>query len=186
MSVEVAERLFSKPAYAAVVSAPPAARRLLVVQDVGLAEAAELHGQLSVDGKAPELLSLRGEAPWAGGQRSSGDIDLLEVHLLTLLSSAPVGTRLYACGDESFVWRIYRLARSSGLLAEEIELVKAGSRRELYCVHCATLQSIGDEDEATCHGCGVHLTVREHFSRRLGAYMGVCLNPDQPFAEGRA
>ncbi|MNZ36743.1 hypothetical protein D3C78_541720 [compost metagenome] len=186
MSVEAAGVMRSKPVYAAVPPLPSAGRRLLVTQDASLAEAADLHGQLSADGQPLELASLRGEAAWAGGQASCGAFDRLEVRLLSLLSSAPVGTRLYVCGDESFLWSIYRLARSSGLLAEEIELVKVGSCRELYCVHCATQQSIGAESTVTCSGCGVRLMVREHFSRRLGAYMGVCLDPDQPHGEGRA
>lgn len=185
MSGEVAGVLTSKPVYAPDVSVLASGRRLLVTQNAGLADAARLHGQLTADGQPVELVNLHGEAPWTGGQRGCGSVDLLEVHILTLLSSAPVGSRLYVCGDEAFAWRIYRLARNAGLLAEEIELVRAGSQRELYCVHCATVQTIGEEQEATCCNCGVHLLVREHFSRRLGAYMGVCLNPDQPFAEGK-
>lgn len=185
MSGAVAGVMLSKPVYAPGVSVLASGRRLLVIQDAGAEEAARLHGQLTADGQAVELVSLRGEAPWSGGPRGCGDFDLLEVRVLTLLSSAAVGSRLYVCGDESFLWRVYRLARNSGLLSEEIELVRAGSRRELYCVHCAHLQSIGGEGEVICQGCGVHLLVREHFSQRLGAYMGVCLNPDQPFAEGR-
>ncbi|MCC6073652.1 dimethylamine monooxygenase subunit DmmA family protein [Pseudomonas sp. GCM10022188] len=186
MSGEATGAMLSTPVYAPEVSILASGRRLLVVQDAGVEEAARLHGQLSADGQAVELIALRGEAPWAGGQRGCGSTDLLEVRLLTLLSSAPVGTRLYVCGDETFAWRIYRLARNSGLLAEEIELVKAGSQRELYCVHCATMQTIGRETETTCCHCGVQLLVREHFSRRLGAYMGVCINPDQPYAENKA
>lgn len=178
MSGAVTGAMPSKPVYAPEVSILASGRRLLVIQDAGAEEAARLHGQLTADGRAVERVALHGEA---GG----GDFELLQVRVLALLSAAPVGSRLYVCGDESFLWRVYRLARSSGLLGEEIELVRAGSRRELYCVHCAHLQSIGGEGEVTCQGCGVRLLVREHFSRRLGAYMGVCLDPDQPFAEAR-
>lgn len=182
MSVEVAGVLHSTPVYGPVLPALPATRRLLVAQDAGLAEIAQLQEQLSADGQAPELLCLD-DIDAASGQV---DADLLEMRLLTLLSSAPVGSRLYVCGDESFLWRIHRVARHCGLLTEEIELVKAGCRRELYCVHCATQQSIGAEHEVTCTGCGVRLLVRDHFSRRLGAYMGVCLDPDQPRGEDQA
>lgn len=186
MSVEATGAVPSTPVYAPEVAILASGRRLLVVQDAGMAEAARLYGQLGGDGQPVELVALRGEATWAGGQRGCGSTDLLEVRVLTLLSTAPAGSRLYVCGDETFAWSIYRLARTSGLLAEEIELIKAGSQRELYCVHCATVQSIGPEQETICRHCGVHLLVREHFSRRLGAYMGVCLNPDQPYAEDRA
>lgn len=186
MSGEVTGAMPSTPVYAPEISILASGRRLLVLQDAGLAEAAQLYGQLGADGQPVELVALRGEAPWADGQRGCGSTDLLEVRVLTLLSTAPVGSRVYVCGDEAFAWRIYRLARNSGLLAEEIELIKTGSRRELYCVHCATLQTIGSEQDVACRHCGVQLLVREHFSRRLGAYMGVCLNPDQPYAEDKA
>ena len=112
MSVEAAGVMRSKPVYAVVPSVLNAGRRLLVIQDASLAEATQLHGQLSADGQPLELASLRGEAPWTGGQTSCGEFARLEVRLLSLLSTAPVGTRLYVCGDESFLWSVYRLARS--------------------------------------------------------------------------
>src|SRR5512145_2377861 len=114
MSVEITGALSSTPVYAADVAVLASGRRLLVTQDAGLADAARLHGQLTADGQPVELVNLHGEAPWTGGQRGCGSIDLLEVRVLTLLSSAPVGTRLYVCGDEAFAWRIHRLARNSG------------------------------------------------------------------------
>ena len=67
-------------------------------------------------------------------------------------------------------------------LGDEIELFKQGARRRLYCVHCGHFQDIGSEGECTCGQCRVKLFVREHFSQRLGAYMGVCIDPDSPFA----
>lgn len=186
MSGAVAGVMLSKPVYAPGVSVLTGGPRLLVVQDAGREEAARLHGELTADGGAVSLACLRGVAAWTGGQPGHGDFDLLAVRVLDLLSAAPVGTRLYVCGDEGFLWRVYRLARHSGLLSEEIELFRSGRSRELYCVHCTHQQSIGEEVEATCQGCGVRLMVREHFSQRLGAYMGVCLDPDHPRAEGKA
>lgn len=177
MSVET---MHSKPVYAALPPPLVGERRVLVTQDASLAEAVALHGQLSADGQPVELASLRGETA-----TRCATFDGLRVRVLSLLSSSPVGTRLYVCGDESFLWRIHALARDSGLLDEEIHLVKVGQQRDLYCVHCATRQHIAAESAVTCSGCGVRLTVREHFSRRLGAYMGVCLDPDQPHGEGR-
>jgi hypothetical protein len=170
MSVEGVETMHSKPVYAALPPPLVGERRVLVTQDASLAEAVELHGQLSADGQPVELASC-------------ATFDGLTVRVLSLLSSSPVGTRLYVCGDESFLWRIHAVARDSGLLDEEIHLVKVGQQRDLYCVHCATRQHIAAESAVTCSGCGVRLTVREHFSRRLGAYMGVCLDPDQPHGE---
>jgi hypothetical protein len=48
------------------------------------------------------------------------------------------------------------------------------------------MQDIGSETECSCRHCGVKLFVREHFSQRLGAYMGVCLDPDRPYEQAQA
>lgn len=187
MSHEAAGTMVSKPVYTPLPEQiQPARRCVLVVQDTRQPEAADLHERLQSAGAPLALLGLQGEAAWLGAEQACRDLQMLEAKLRDLLSWSPVGTRLYVCGDESFLWQIERLARSVGLLEEEIQLVKAGDRRELYCVHCSTLQSIGAEGETVCSHCGVHLLVRDHFSRRLGAYMGVCIDPDHPRGEGKA
>lgn len=182
MSHEAAGTMASKPVYAPLPETIlPASRRLLVVQNATLQAAADLHERLQSAGQPLTMLSLQGNA----GQ-GCNDPQMLETKLRDLLSWSPVGTRLYVCGDESFLWQVSALARNAGLLGEEIELIKTGERREMYCVHCSTRQSIGAEGETVCTGCGVHLLVRDHFSQRLGAYMGVCIDPDHPHGEDKA
>jgi hypothetical protein len=104
-----------------------------------------------------------------------------------VLASATVGSHLYIMGDEAFIWRIHGEARSAGLENDEIDINRtiAGARL-VYCVHCGLTQAVGPEALLTCIGCNVGLEVREHFSRRLGAYLGVCTNPDQPYAGVRS
>lgn len=101
----------------------------------------------------------------------------------TVLNSASVGSHLYIMGDEAFIWRIHGQARSAGLEDDEIDITHSlpGPRR-VYCVHCGLTQAAGPESVVTCVGCAVGLDVREHFSPRLGAYLGVCTNPDAPYA----
>ncbi|MCS3840763.1 hypothetical protein HNR03_005391 [Pseudomonas sp. JAI111] len=103
------------------------------------------------------------------------------------LASASVGSHLYIMGDEAFIWRIHGEARSAGLENDEIDITHtlAGARL-VYCVHCGLTQAAGTEALQSCNGCDVKLEVREHFSRRLGAYLGVCANPDQPYAGARS
>lgn len=100
-----------------------------------------------------------------------------------VLVSATVGCRLYLLGDEAFVWRIHAEARAAGLEDDEISMscAKPGLR-QVYCAHCGLTQAAGPESSLNCIGCHVGLEVRTHFSRRLGAYLGVCINPDQPYA----
>ncbi|SSB98368.1 hypothetical protein SAMN04488697_11219 [Pseudomonas sp. 43mfcvi1.1] len=99
------------------------------------------------------------------------------------LVNATVGSHLYIMGDEAFIWRIHGEARSAGLENDEIDITRtlAGPRR-VYCVHCGLTQSAGPQPLLNCIGCDVGLEVREHFSQRLGAYLGVCSNPDRPYS----
>ncbi|WP_413795326.1 MULTISPECIES: dimethylamine monooxygenase subunit DmmA family protein [unclassified Pseudomonas] len=99
------------------------------------------------------------------------------------LTSATVGCRLYLLGDEAFLWRIHGEARAAGLEDDEINMTcTVPGLRQVYCAHCSLTQVAGPDPLLNCIGCHVELEVRTHFSRRLGAYLGVCINPDQPYA----
>jgi hypothetical protein len=107
--------------------------------------------------------------------------------LRQVLDSATVGIHLYIMGDEAFIWRIHGDARNAGLEDDEIDITRSiAGPRLVYCVHCGLTQACGPEPMLTCVGCEVGLEVREHFSKRLGAYLGVCTNPDQPYAGVRS
>ncbi|MDP9940238.1 dimethylamine monooxygenase subunit DmmA family protein [Ectopseudomonas alcaliphila] len=114
------------------------------------------------------------------------DLAALHLALRERLHQAHVGLRLYLCGDETFAWPLQALAREAGMRGEEIVLLCEGSsQRAVYCVHCATIQPGRLDDRLTCHCCGVLLEVRRHFSQRLGAYLGVCADVEQPYAQVR-
>lgn len=180
MSASSVDEMFSKPRYASQPSPHPARHRLVVAQDAAYA------AMLVEPTASTLLLCLNGELPAPIEQECFAETVGLYLRLQLLLEQAQVGTRLYVAGDEAFVWHVYRLARHAGLLADEIELFKRGERKRLFCVHCSTFQDIGEVGETCCSHCGVRLLVREHFSRRLGAYMGVCIDPDEPYGPGRA
>lgn len=180
MTSEAAEILHSMPVYRPVTGVAAAGlRHLLVSQAMNLNEATELYRRLSAEGAQPQHLFLDENHGFQGAQA----LERLDLRLRSLLASMEVGTRLYICGDESFLWHVQRVACASGLQPNEIEMIKAGQRRDLYCVHCSTRQPIGEQQQVRCQGCGVTLLVRSHFSRRLGAYMGVCLEPQNPREE---
>lgn len=184
MTAETLGVLLSKPVYGLTEPVAPACQRVLVAQDARVQAVAELVAMLAADAAPLQLLSLYGSCDGAVAQQCCNDPDRLKSALHAVLAAAHAGLRLYVCGDESFIWRIVRQATKAGLQEEEIEALRVGARRQMYCVHCSTLQEISDETETVCCGCRVRLMVREHFSRRLGAYMGVCIDPDQPYAEG--
>ncbi|HEY0285418.1 MAG TPA: dimethylamine monooxygenase subunit DmmA family protein [Pseudomonas sp.] len=104
----------------------------------------------------------------------------------TALDTATVGSHVYLMGDEAFIWEMHAKAKKAGLLDDEIDMtLSAAGARRVYCVHCGLTQIGGPAAELQCAGCGIRLDVREHFSKRLGAYLGVCQNADQPYAGAR-
>lgn len=131
---------------------------------------------------------LEGSAPAADILRAADYPAPAALHqaLSDRLGRASIGLQLYLCGDEAFLWPLHALARDAGLQAEEIHLLRHGeARRAVYCAHCASVQLAGAADHHACQGCGVRLEVRQHFSRRLGAYLGVCADADHPYGMAR-
>jgi hypothetical protein len=97
------------------------------------------------------------------------------------LAREPVGLRLYAVGTEPFLWDVNNVARAAGLGGGEIFLKHAGSlKRRVYCSHCKTMNEDVTKNIVKCRGCGANLFVRDHFSRRLAAYMGVAVDAEVP------
>ncbi len=107
----------------------------------------------------------------------------LGLALLERLGQSRCGLRLELRGDEAFIWPLHAAARQAGLEDDEILLSHVQGSRLVFCVHCARCQPASPDDTLVCAHCGVHLEVRRHFSQRLGAYLGVCADADQPFAE---
>src|SRR5688500_10001382 len=104
------------------------------------------------------------------------------------LAAARVGSHLYIMGDEAFIWHVHSQARDAGLQDEEIEvtLCSVSGARSVYCVHCVLTQPGDAAASLQCRGCDVLLEIREHFSRRLGAYLGVCMDADAPYGKSRS
>lgn len=157
----------STPRYTTLAEIPKAPRYLLALQSGDTEVARQLLQHLPYETRL-----------W---QPEEAAADFRQLN--TLLQACHPGTHLCISGDETFIWNCRNQARAAGLLDAEMSLIKAADGRQAYCVHCSQLQPISQDDEVTCQHCGVQLTIREHFSKRLGAYMGVCLNADQPYGE---
>src|SRR5262249_56781202 len=90
------------------------------------------------------------------------------------LSGCVMGTRLYVAGSESFLGSAVRMALQYNLTRDEVQCEHSGSAaRRVYCVHCKASNESVTTNVVKCAGCGRHLLVRDHYSRRLAAYMGV-------------
>lgn len=97
------------------------------------------------------------------------------------LSNAYMGLRIYVAGSERFIWQMAQVADKYGI--DDCEIIKelVGTlARPVYCVHCKTISYNAHTNIKQCDGCGKHLFVRDHFSRRLGAYMGLMVDAEDP------
>lgn len=105
----------------------------------------------------------------------------LEQALRERLAASHMGTRLYIAGSEDFIWTIVAIAREAGMTDDEIQKEQAGTRaRPVCCVHCRTRTPEVTTNIYQCPGCGLHVFVRDHFSKRLGAYQSVCVDAENP------
>lgn len=115
---------------------------------------------------------------------ANANTELFQQQITQRIKQATSGWHAVVFGDEAFMWSMAQGLQASGFLQDEIHLVSSLGPRKVYCVHCSQQQLIDSQAEyCRCGQCGVHLLVRSHFSRRLGAYMGVCADADFPHGD---
>jgi hypothetical protein len=175
----------NRPRYAPLAPDPCARAHLLVVDHQDIAGAVFAPGHTVSD--FPERWDIVAHArvlpePFGGPGvqhfRSSS-------HLLALLrhrlAAETMGLRLYAVGSEPFVWDVARVAIDAGMGREEFHLFASGPPvRRVSCVHCRTINPGVTTTLVTCAGCGVTLSVRDHFSRMHNTWMGVQCDAEVP------
>lgn len=97
------------------------------------------------------------------------------------LDSANMGTRIYIAGTEGFIGQVIQIALEFGVDFNSLHTEHRGSlARRVQCVHC---KGVTDNVTATpyvCSHCGLSLLVRDHYSRRLGAFQGVNVDAEEP------
>jgi predicted RNA-binding Zn-ribbon protein involved in translation (DUF1610 family) len=117
----------------------------------------------------------------AGTHTNFPDAPSLLAALEARLHQEAAGFRLYAVGTESFIWDAANIARHAGMTEEEVFLAQAGSlRRRVYCTHCKAMIENVTTNLVPCQDCGATLFVRDHFSRRLAAFMGIQADAEEP------
>jgi hypothetical protein len=116
-----------------------------------------------------------------GAVQAFADVDALLVTYRQVLERALMGTRLYVAGPEHFIGRALTIALEFDLSKDEIGAEELGSKaRRLYCVHCQSISEGVTTNIARCTGCSRWLLVRDHYSRRRAAYMGVMADAEVP------
>jgi dimethylamine monooxygenase subunit C len=113
-------------------------------------------------------------------QAFAGTAALLE-RFRAVLGQSLMGTRLYVAGPESFMGLVMKIALEFNLNKDEIRAEECGTlARRVYCIHCRATTENVRTNIVRCVGCDSWLLVRDHYSRRLAAYMGVMVDAEAP------
>ncbi|WP_227269687.1 dimethylamine monooxygenase subunit DmmA family protein [Roseobacter weihaiensis] len=97
------------------------------------------------------------------------------------LEDAKMGLQVYLSGSEGLMGQAMREAAEAGIPHAAIQTEHRGSvARRMQCVHCKGITEDVAVDPFVCSHCGLNLFVRDHYSRRLAAYQGVCIDAEAP------
>lgn len=125
---------------------------------------------------AKELAALGADILW-----SAPTIPVLLNRLQQCLINARMGTRLYLSGTEGFIGQAMKVALEQGIDFASILTEHRGSEaRRVQCVHCKGITDNVTTQPFICSHCGLTLLVRDHYSRRLAAFQGVCIDAEEP------
>ena len=109
------------------------------------------------------------------------DVEELLAQLRSILDASSMGTRLYLAGPESFIGRAMTIALEFNMNQDEIRAEQIGSTaRRVHCIHCRHTAEAVRTNIVRCGGCDRWLLVRDHYSRRHSAYMGVMVDAEAP------
>jgi ferredoxin-NADP reductase len=185
----------SKPVYAPLQPDLAGRYHVMVGHGVGAAPLARLLGELEAaapaalartrvwyvnDPAAPQSNAEVFHAASVAEVRVFDLVDPLLADLTTALDESLMGTRLYVAGPESFMGLIMRIAHQFNLAGDEVRAEECGTMaRRVDCIHCRTIIEGVRTNIVECK-CGRWLVVRDHYSRRLAAYMGVMVDAEAP------
>jgi hypothetical protein len=190
----------SKPVYAPLRADPRGRYHLMLglgVGEVALLRVLREMREAALEGLARTRVLLipapaEGDASTTEARREIESLPLQEVRAFcdvaallgefkSLLADSLMGTRLYVAGPESFIGLAMKIALEFNLNKDEIRAEELGSlARRVYCIHCRTTAENVRTNIVRCLGCERWLLVRDHYSRRLAAYMGVMVDAEAP------
>ena len=148
--------------------------RVLYVPDGG--DAGVATGQVSA---APEIERFTAAA--VADVQAFRDTPALLEEFRSTLGKSLMGTRLYVAGPESFIGLVMKIALEFNLNKDEIRAEECGTlARRVYCIHCRATTETVRTNIVQCIACDRWLLVRDHYSRRLAAYMGVMVDAEAP------
>jgi hypothetical protein len=149
----------------------------------------------------PAILDLfaKGDAAFASRATvlslAGPDLDRLNAKLLCLFPDVPtllknfeecmeretMGTAIYLTGSESFLGEAAQRAANYGIAFASLRTELRGSiARRVQCVHCKSTAEQVVATSVICSHCQRRLMVRDHYSHRLNAFMGVSMDAEEP------
>lgn len=183
----------SRPEYKGLDIDPHAKRHLFVLEGEGAASLIDQVGTKSKEflSKSEILYLPAGAAPKAYDTTLSAlspdifwqapTLQPLLFRLRACLDLARMGTRLYISGTEGFIGQVMQVAMEYGIDYHSIHTEHRGSTaRRVQCVHCKGVTDNVTTSPFACTHCGLPLLVRDHYSRRLGAFQGVNIDAEEP------
>lgn len=135
-------------------------RCLLLVDSAGEQASQEVRRSLSEEGLPFEVLHV-------------GKESLVQPELLDLLSNQSIGTYLYILTSWELLEPLARYAEEAGFSDAEMECHGFGPRsKQVFCSACQKLNQVLQETRIICRYCGEALSVSDHYSKRLQAFLG--------------
>lgn len=183
----------SRPVYPGLSWVAGARRHLIAAEGEGALAALDLLAAADADirGRTTLLYTPGGSKPREHGAKLAAllpgeahefpSIETLLFRLNVELTRANMSTRLYATGTEGFLGRVVALAQNHGINPLSVLTEHRGSlARRVQCVHCKGFIEDVTTSIVPCSHCGTSLFVRDHYSRRLGAFQGVIVDAEVP------
>lgn len=119
------------------------------------------------------------EALGARQAQKAASIPTLLFRLARVLQDAPMGAQVYLAGTEGLIGQAERDIMGLGFPHTDIQKEHRGSTvRRVQCVHCKGITENVKTDPFVCSHCGLHLYVRDHYSRRIAAFQGVNIDAE--------
>ena len=101
--------------------------------------------------------------------------------LRKVLADAHMGVQIYLGGTEGLIGQALCEVIEAGLPFSAVQTEHRGSTvRRVQCVHCKGITEAVRTDPFACAHCGLHLFVRDHYSRRIAAFQGVNIDAEDP------
>jgi hypothetical protein len=98
-----------------------------------------------------------------------------------ILSDAKNGLQIYLSGSEGLIGQAIREASNFNYPSSAIQTEHRGSKaRRMQCVHCKGITEDVITNPFVCSHCDLNLLVRDHYSRRIAAFQGVCIDAETP------